>query len=714
MNEGQAYNNDELETGVSEDAFEQDPVLAQYQNENEQAKWLDELTAARKERQKFDRVAAETIKRYGDENSGEASHSISRYNLFASNTDMKLAALYAQTPVPSVKRRFDDANDDVARVAGYIVQRLITYELECSGFDAKFKQTLYDWKVPGIGVNWVRFEQSETEPSTTLRAAVDPMSGMPITDPSTGHPVMQEVPVPPQIINQSAEIDYVAWNDFYWSPCTVWSMCRWVGRRVPINKDAVKERFQRTAPADVLDALSFAKPTVSNRTDNLATVLPQNQTEATLDVYELWDKERKVTFWIAEGASVPLDVQGDVCEFEGFFPTALPPLGRFDTANAMPISDYKLVQNQYRELDNLNTRAANLARALKLRWMYDGANKDLATLFTETDELEGVPVDNWSMFASEKGGLAGSVMFTPLSETVQAYQGILSAREGVKAQIFEIEGISDIARAASMPYESAEAVSVKAQFGSSRLTMDQRQVADYIARTLRLKAHLICKLYTPEIILKRVGIIPEADQELVQPAIQLLKDAQANYFRLEVSTESIELPNWNQKTTEKAQVIQAIGQMAQQIGPLAAQAPELVPFLAQMTKWGIAGMKGTAELEGYLDKAIDQLERAQSAQQGQPRPPTPEELKAQAAQQSLQTQAQTAATKAQAAVQVAQIQSQTKTEIAGMQAQLDQFKQNSENEFRQMELAIKAMNAKTAQTEAVHNTALDVAQLGGA
>jgi hypothetical protein len=189
---------------------------------------------------------------------------------------------------------------------------------------------------------------------------------------------------------------------------------------------------------------------MTNKADQLANVLPQNQTEATLDVYEFWDKERKVTFWIAEGATVPLDVQADVCEFEGFFPTSLP-LGRFDTANTMPISDYKLVQNQYRELDNLNTRAANLSRALKLRWMYDGSNKDLAELFTTTDELEGVPVDNWSMFMSDKGGLAGSVMFTPLADTVQAYQSLITSRENVKAQIYEIEGISDIARAASMP-----------------------------------------------------------------------------------------------------------------------------------------------------------------------------------------------------------------------------------------------------------------------
>ena len=114
MNE--SYTQEGMESQVSEDAFEQDPVLAKYQTEAEQSHWIDELGASRKERQKFDKTAAKTIERYSDKRD-ESSSSRSRYNLFSSNTDMKLAALFAQMPKADVTRRFDDADDDIARVA---------------------------------------------------------------------------------------------------------------------------------------------------------------------------------------------------------------------------------------------------------------------------------------------------------------------------------------------------------------------------------------------------------------------------------------------------------------------------------------------------------------------------------------------------------------------------------------------------------------------
>jgi hypothetical protein len=99
-----------------------------------------------------------------------------------------------------------------------------------------------------------------------------------------------------------------------------------------------------------------------------AKLAPKNQTEPTADVYEIWDKERQLVFWVTDNLEVPLDVQEDTMQFDGFFPTPLPPLGRFDTANTIPVCDYQLVRGKYDELDELNQRCTQLSKALVVRF----------------------------------------------------------------------------------------------------------------------------------------------------------------------------------------------------------------------------------------------------------------------------------------------------------------------------------------------------------
>src|SRR3990167_1002325 len=294
-----------------------------------------------------------------------------------------------------------------------------------------------------------------------------------------------------------------------------------------MTKDAVSARFADTVDTHTLQNLSF---TPKKQTGGSANKLgPKHLTDKTIDVLEVWDKERKLVFWITDSAELPLDVQADTNELPDFFPTPLPPLGRFNNSSTIPISDFKLVQDQYRELDDLNNRCSKLTQALKLQWVYDAGNEELKELYQTGAEFQGIPIKNWSVLASEKGGLRGSIEFTPLDEIAGTYQKLLMARDVVKNQIYEIEGISDILRGASTPYETAAAVNQKSAYSSTRISVMQHDVADYVQRLLRLKAHLICKFYKPEFILSRAGMPPVADQQMVPDAIGLLKNEQMRH-----------------------------------------------------------------------------------------------------------------------------------------------------------------------------------------
>lgn len=702
--------------GMPED--DRDPVLVENQTVEMQAHWVKELEAARQERKKFDQSGDKIIKRYADEQSDEVGGGVSKYNVFFQTTEIKSAAIFARTPVPDVKRRFNDADDDVSRVAANLIQRSESYELECEGFDTKFRQVLFDRLVPGIGVMWARLDETIGEPEMEQvpQQAVDE-NGVPMVD-EFGMPVIELVERPiegSEIKDQKAETDYVAWNDFLWSPCRVWTDCRWEGRRIPMSKEAINARFKSTAPAEVLAALAFSVPTAGDLGKN--TYTPKNATVATVDVIEIWDKERRLVWWIAENASVPLDVQEDRTDFPDFFPSPLPPLCRTTTSTTIPIPDFHEVRYQYNELDDLNHRTSMLTKAMRLQWVYDGSNPTLKDLFGNGAEFQGVPVNNWATMQAEKGGIKGSIEFIPLNDIAATYSTLISAREQVKAQIYEIEGISDMMRGAATPYVSATATSASSSLSSSRLDVQRQEVADYIARVLRLKAHLIAKFYKPEFILKRAGVLAQADQQYIAPALQLLKDEQLRRFRLLVSTESIQLPNWDQQQKERIGLLNAVTGFMAQTMPAVERNPASGPLAMQLLKFGVAGFKGAKDIEGTIDQGLEQMQQAAA----QPKPPKPTDAEVKAQAQAQKTQAEFAMTQMeeQTKLQIAQIQADAKKTVAAMQAQMEAMDarlKEAEVALRarkqQSDTAIDAARVQIDATRAAHDNAVSLATLG--
>jgi len=671
--------NEGIERGVSDDAFENTPALHQFQTEAEQAKWQRELEASRKERKNWTDVAVKALKRYRDERS-DAYKDSRFYNIYFLNTEQKLAALYARTPKADIKRRFDDIQDDVSRVASLLLQRNLDYEMDNGNFEGEFKQVLFDNAVPGMGISWVRLDQDEVQqPQPHLQ------------HPLTGELMPQE---PLTVITkQEACTDYVAWDDFYWSPCKVWTLCSWVARCIPMTKDAIKARFGNTAPADVLAELSYSTKSDS-QSGGKAKLAPQNQTEPTADIYEVWDKERQLVLWVTETASIPLDVQEDTMDFEGFFPTPMPPLGRFDTSNTQPISDYQLVKGKYEELDKLNQRCSSLIDALGVRYVYDAQSPEIKELYTTVSENQGVGVKNWASFMGERGGLQGSIQFAPLDQVANTFNIAAAQLERIKAQIYEVEGISDIMRGESMPYETATATAAKSQQSGGRFASRQHDVAKYVEKLLRLKAHVICKFYQPDLIVQRAMPLATHDQQFIGPALQLLKDEQMSSFRLSVSVDSLQLPNWNTEKAERSEAIQAITKMMSVILPGLQQTPELAPLGLELIKLGVSGFKGAQAIEGVIDNGLQQIMEAKQHSQGTPKPPSPEQFKAQATAQ-----------KAQLDYQAVQMQESTKLQIAQMQAQVKQAEMAQRQQQQEFDNRLNAMEVQLREGELVTNAA---------
>lgn len=668
-------NNNEENGGV--DLFDRDPILTQYQTEAEQYKWQKALDACRKERKSFNEEAVRSLNRYGDVRK-DGYGNASMYNIYFMNTDIKLAALYAKTPKPDIKRRNDDSQDDVSRVAALILQRNLSYEMDNFYFDDTFKRVLFDNVVTGIGVSWLRLEQEEQHQPDLM-------------DHMTGIAMLQ----PPVVNHQEACTDYVAWDDFYWSPCKVWSMCSWVARRIPMTNQAIKDRFGDKVDSQVLNEITYSTKAEA-QDGSKAKLNPQNQIEPTADVYEIWDKQNQLILWITESSPIPLDVQEDTTNFEGFFPTPMPPLGRFNTSNAMPISDYHLVKGKYAELDELNKRCTALTKAMGVRFVYDAGSPEIKELYTTVEENAGIGVKNWAAFAGDKGGLAGSIQFAPLDQIASTLAIANQQIEQIKAQIYEVEGISDIMRGQATPYETATATTAKSQQSFGRFASRQADVANYVEKLLRLKAHLMCKFHDPALMAKRAMPLSPADQQFIGPALQLLQDDQMSSFLLSVSVDSLQLDNWNTEKAERSTAIQAITGFLGQVLPAAQHTPAIAPVSLALMKWAISGFKGAQPVEGLIDQGLQQLVQSQQAGQGSQQKPSPADAKAQAITQ-----------KAQLDYQAVQLQEQTKMQIAQMQAQLKQMEIQLEQQQNERENQMRETQAQIRQGELAAKMAHD-------
>lgn len=585
-------------------------------NEQEQSslkpseRWQKEIQVAEKALRPFWTKGRRIIKRYlADEDAASSGLSqtmnVQKYNVFWSNVGILKASLYANPPKPLVKREFDDFQDQIARVASQIMERLLTQSFEKpeSDMNLAFYKTVEDRLIPGLGQVWLRYVP-EIEESVI---------------PADGVQVHEDITVE-HIVGETVATDYIYWEDFLWSPCRTWEECRWVARRAHLTKKEFTERFG----AKMASLVPWTRKGSKEIADR---VTPEDYGISKTEVFELWDKPSEKVYWFSQSCAYLLDEQDDPLEIMGFFPCPKPLLATTTTSSTIPKADYLLVQSQYRRLDNLTVRIGMLEDAIQASGVYDKSNKELAQILSGNMN-KMVPVDNWAMFA-EKGGLKGVVDWFPLQMIVDALDKLRELKNDAKAELYELTGISDIMRGSTAPRETAMAQGLKAQYSSVRLQYLQGEVSVFIQDALRIKAEIIAHHFQPETILNASLIMLTPDADIAPQAVALLKDTWAKHYRIQVFSHDLAIPDYNAERQGRTEFIGAMGQYISQIIPLVQMEPATGPFLMQILQWGIASFRSAQSIEGVFTKALTEMQKALNKPKAPP-PPDPKLLVANA------------------------------------------------------------------------------------
>ena len=646
-------------------------------------RYLDVMSTYDREFKRWEGRVEKIIKRYRDDRMQTTSQS--HYNILWSNVQTLKAATFSRMPKADVSRRFKD-NDPVGRVASMLLERALDFEITHSNdFEETLTACVYDRFLGGRGVSWIRYEPiietAETESMESISDEDD--------DSENEYLDIETTPV-----------DYVHWKDFGHEVTRSWDEVTMVWRKVYMTRAMLRDRFPEWADKIPLD---------SSPDDQ-----KMKQTEGVGKralIVEIWNKESKTVCWMSISLGKIIDERDDPLGLEGFWPCPKPLFATITNETLVPVPDFTLYQDQAGELDVLTDRIQGLINALKVRGVYDASTPELARLFTEGDNNTLIPVKNYSAF-SEKGGMGGAVSLVDITPIAEALNQAYAAMGQVKQQIYDITGISDIIRGASVASETATAQQIKGQYATLRLKTFQDDVAKFASAILKIKAQIICQHFQPETIVKIGGAaqLSPMDQQLVPQAIQLLKDNPMRTFRVEVLADSMLLADEAQEKADRVEFLQATGSFIEKAVQGAQQAPELTPLLMDLLKFGVTGFRVGRSLEGEFDSFADKQKEQQAQKQANPQPPqpNPDVIKAQSEQQKAQADMQMAQAKMQQEAQLEQVKLQLAQQEAATKAQIEAQRLEFEKWKAQLDNDTKVLIAELSSKTDLHKTTLNI------
>jgi len=640
--------------------------------------YLNIITLYDKEFAKWMNRSDKILRRYRDERTVNSLQT--RYNMLWANVQTLKAATFSRMPKADVSRRFKD-NDPVGRVASLILERAMDFEIEhYTDFRNAMESAVYDRFLGGRGTAWVRYEPK-----------IESM------DYETSEQDEESDLAAEYLDTEAAPVDYVHWKDFGHEVARTWDEVNKVWRKVYLTRKALVDRFG--------EELGNKVPLDSS---------PDDQKYKDSDgigkkglIIELWDRETKKVMWISKSLNQILDERDDPLELEEFFPCPKPLYSTITNETLVPIPDFTLYQDQANALDTLSARISGLIDALKVRGVYDASEPTLQRLFTEGENNTLIPVKNWQAFA-EKQGLKGAIDVVDITPIAAALKYAYEAMSQLKAEIYDITGISDIIRGQSNILETATASNIKSQFASLRLKDYQDDVACFASDILKIKAQIICGQFQPETLVKIGGVsqLSPEDQQLVPQAIQMLKDNPMRTFRVEVASDSMLYQDEQREKQDRVEFLGAVGQFLEKATQASqAMPPEATPLLMDLLKFGVTGYRVGRVLEGEFDNVADAIKE----QAKQPKPPKPdpamEKIKAdmQIAQQKAQLEVQTRQTELQNQAQIReheiqleaqrnQAQAQLSSQLDAQKTEFEKWKAQLENETK---IFIAELDAKT-------------------
>ncbi len=644
-------------------------------------KWMAEISDALRREKTYRKLGQESVDIY------EAKHPEQvPFNILYSNVEVLQPALYNAKPIPIVTRKYKDP-DPVAKVAAEVSTRLLKYLLEaesadCDTFDEGMQSSVLDVIVTNRGLN--RFKYSE----------------------GSGY-------------GEGVYAEGVRWDKFFHGYARTWKKVPWIGFEWDMTEAEVRKNFKDADgnPISGIDFKNLAEE--ADESGDKTETREQTAGVKLAKVYEIWDKNTKSMFFIS--AIYPhgiLRYTEDPFDLTNFFPVPKPLNLMRKITTLLPTPLYEQYKSQARELNEITRRLKAIIQAMKVRGMYNSAVEGIEKVL-EAEDNTFTPVENMASMP-DNASIDKMLWFMPLQELSTTAQNLFADRERIKQVIYEITGISDILRGASVASETATAQNIKNQWGSLRLKKMQKEVQRYVRDCLAIMLEIAVTSFDDKTIAAMTGLplMFEADKKKIQDAfnqaqtepteppppevqkameapswevvLKLLRDDKLRSYKIDIETNSTIDAEAAQDKQDIAELLNAVSQFLNGVAPLIEKG--VLPF--DIAKEMLLSVSRRYTFGPQLEDALQAMKA----------PEPPEEKPDPAEQQKLaQMQEQGKIDQAKGAMEVEkmQLELQIKKEEMQMEAQL----RKEEFAIKQAELQLQkaALSFKLQAQQAQHN-----------
>jgi hypothetical protein len=561
------------------------------------ARWIGRIERERKAHDPWRKRAKLAEGAYrDDEESRQSGQKANLFPIFWSTVQITAGAIFANPPKPDVRRRYSGGEDAGNDVLAQAIERGLSFTIDTTGFEDHARLAVLDYLVAAAGVAKI-----ELETESKVAPIIDPASLKPIVG-ADGKPLSQKI-----ITRQSLRLRHFHWSKFGWEPGKDWETTDWEYFVHDLTADEIEERW------DVdLRVGSTGEPTGAGG--------GIKKYQETLEVFEIWNRKKREVLFIVKEHDEPLEVTPDPLKLVDFYPNPRPLLCNVSTKQLLPKPDYSEVSSQCDNINRLTGRIQSLTKQIKDVGFYDASLGDLAKLKDAPDGTR-VPIKNL-MERLDKATKADfdQVMAVQDNTTkVLVLRELQVQRQQEKDVLYEVLGISDIVRGATIATETAEAQKLKSQWANVRIGPKMKAIAVFFRDVFRIMAELMAEHYDPAQLERMTGTKLDPEQ------IAKLKDDLARAYAIDVETDSTLAVD---DSEERSQRMEAVKAMTDYLGvylPLAQQNLISADVVKQTLLFVLRGFKYGRELEEIirqmpatseqLAKLNQQLQEAQ--QQGQ-------------------------------------------------------------------------------------------------
>lgn len=606
--------------------------------------WLREIEAAKSRMGGWYDKAEEAEERYRD----CTERPFGMLNIFWANVETQKAAIGEEFGKPQVTRVNQPRNDGgLARHIAEVWERTIAAGVRDTNDNHDIGLAVGDTFIPGRGQVWLELMVEETGEGNIRWA--------------------------------SAPLVRVPYRDYLEGFATRWGDVPWTARRHLFTRDEL------ISECGISDEVASQVPlNISLPDDDKGRRKRRGKDKEQFKraaVWEIWTKfPEKARLYVAEDfRDQVLCADPDPFKLKAFFPCPRPLLANGDEGWQEPLTDYSRYEDQAKELDEISARIFVLTATLRRRGIHDKQFKELADL-AEADDNVSLAVDNW-VDLQAKGGLNKVCEWEDLTPIITVLAQLHQQRRELVQLIYELSGISDLARGQTDPDETLGAQQLKQTFGSSRFKRRETESRRFAAEAYQIKGELIAEHFPREQIAEMSGIplpteaeIARARQQLQQMMAQYQAAQQAGMqlpppnqeqvkflsdlantqfsweriarvlrsdyrrcYSVEVETDQTNFVDQEADKKARTEFFQAVMSVITQVMPMIAGNPKNGEVFKQLIMFVISAFKAGRSMEEGLERAIDEAIQMAGQQQGQQQQDPKAAADAQSAQLKLQT-----------------------------------------------------------------------------